>query len=81
MDDVNCDGGEASLENCAQYGWNRHNCRHYEDAGVRCGLSDETGMVISIYITTELHIYNNNISRIDRRMRQIRCKHRKFESS
>ena len=32
---VNCDGSETSLINCPAS--EIHNCRHYQDAGVRCG--------------------------------------------
>ena len=37
LDDVQCNGNEDSLEQCGNVGWNRHNCYHSEDAGVRCG--------------------------------------------
>ena len=36
MDDVQCTGYESSLSSCGHIGWGRHNCGHYEDAGVRC---------------------------------------------
>ncbi|XP_062586300.1 deleted in malignant brain tumors 1 protein-like, partial [Saccostrea cucullata] len=36
MDDVRCAGTETRIEYCNHYGWGRHNCRHYEDASVRC---------------------------------------------
>ena len=36
LDDVNCSGTENSLLNCAHGGIGKHNCAHYEDAGVKC---------------------------------------------
>ncbi|XP_051748214.1 deleted in malignant brain tumors 1 protein-like [Ctenopharyngodon idella] len=36
MDDVNCAGTESSIKNCRTPGWGRHDCEHYEDAGVIC---------------------------------------------
>ena len=36
MDDVDCSGDESSLFNCTYT--SDHNCQHYEDIGVICGM-------------------------------------------
>ena len=36
LDDMSCDGSEASLLECAHGGVGSHNCGHSEDAGVVC---------------------------------------------
>ena len=38
MDDVKCNGGEASLFKCTHLGWGLHNCNHGEDASVICNF-------------------------------------------
>ncbi|KAJ8307441.1 hypothetical protein KUTeg_015525 [Tegillarca granosa] len=38
MDDIGCTGSELSLWLCNFNGWGIHNCGHYEDIGVKCGM-------------------------------------------
>ena len=40
LDDLNCNGTELALGYCSHNGWGTHNCRHFEDAGVRCTSSN-----------------------------------------
>ncbi|XP_031574161.1 deleted in malignant brain tumors 1 protein-like [Actinia tenebrosa] len=47
MDDVHCSGRESSLFQCEHRGLGSHNCGHYNDAGVACGLPT----LISLNIT------------------------------
>ncbi|XP_015762004.1 PREDICTED: deleted in malignant brain tumors 1 protein-like [Acropora digitifera] len=39
LDDLSCQGGEASLFSCPHLGWGNHNCYHSEDASVMCATS------------------------------------------
>lgn len=36
LDNVKCNGDEVFLWRCNHSGWRKHNCDHYEDAGVVC---------------------------------------------
>ena len=44
MDNVNCDGDESSPQVCSRNEWGVHNCGHGEDAGVKCGQLDTSGI-------------------------------------
>ncbi|XP_071484837.1 scavenger receptor cysteine-rich domain-containing protein DMBT1-like [Diadema antillarum] len=39
LDDVTCTGTETSIFDCGNRGIGSHNCRHSEDAGVRCSIN------------------------------------------
>ena len=43
MDEVNCNGNETSILDCPYNGWGRHNCGHYQDAGVECSSDEDKG--------------------------------------
>ncbi|XP_042298624.1 scavenger receptor cysteine-rich domain-containing group B protein isoform X2 [Sceloporus undulatus] len=36
LDNVDCKGTEAALNECSSHGWGIHNCYHYEDVAVTC---------------------------------------------
>lgn len=36
LDDVHCLGHESDIEHCDHHGWGSNNCRHSEDAAVKC---------------------------------------------
>ena len=39
MDNVDCDGTEASLAECRHGMWGQTDCNHYEDVRIRCNKS------------------------------------------
>ena len=51
LDNVVCDGTEASLLDCRHNDIGEHNCVHSEDAGVRC----EGTIIISVHSCTSSH--------------------------
>ncbi|XP_064159280.1 scavenger receptor cysteine-rich domain-containing group B protein-like [Anguilla rostrata] len=36
LDNVDCKGGEPTLDQCGSLGWGVHNCYHHEDVGITC---------------------------------------------
>ena len=36
LDNLRCSGNQLNLRQCPRNNWGSHNCRHSEDAGVRC---------------------------------------------
>ena len=41
LDDVDCDGDEETIFECQHRGIGDNNCGHSEDAGVRCGKTND----------------------------------------
>lgn len=47
LDDVKCFGNESRLEQCRHRQWGKHDCGHFEDAGVRCSGPDSSRVCTS----------------------------------
>ena len=45
LDNLNCVGTESTIGNCLHRGWELRNCKHHEDAGVKCA----TGIIGNYY--------------------------------
>lgn len=63
LDDVDCVGTEARIQDCQHDTWGTHNCEHTEDASINClpsrgGISFHTFFSNSQYI---IMMYNNAI--------------------
>jgi hypothetical protein len=48
LDELGCSGTENTLMECARLPWAKHNCRHTEDAGVRCSHPTNNERVCSL---------------------------------
>ena len=42
LDNVDCTGDEASIDQCSHDGWGHHNCTEEHVIGVRCGVSEDS---------------------------------------
>ena len=68
LDGVTCASGQSNIFNCHHNGFENHDCRHREDAGVRC--SDSPGKCQwnnCIYCVNEMCIIHRKHSKTGRR--------------
>jgi len=52
MDNLDCEGTEISLSDCAHNGWADHNCDHAEDVSISC--ENATGKNAATAIATNI---------------------------
>lgn len=63
LDDVDCVGTEARIQDCQHATWGTHNCEHTEDASINC-LPSRGGISFHIFFSNSQYIimmYNNAI--------------------
>lgn len=61
MDEVGCSGSESRLVDCSYI--SNHNCRHSEDAGVRCRPCEFPAM-ISVYALLTYRVSSHRIEHL-----------------
>ena len=56
LDNIRCSGNEQNLSSCSHNGWGKHNCGHYDDAGVEC-LPNVKGNIINSFMHIIFFMY------------------------
>lgn len=57
LDDVECEGSEASLLECKHGVWGRHDCSHSEDVGIRCHRAENNEVPLAPETTGKLFLH------------------------
>lgn len=80
LDEVNCNGTETRLEQCAHNGYYNHDCRHSEDVSVLCSAGKGPfDFIFSIYI--EVCALAINVGHIRTDLNTNKAKDRKRRTS
>ncbi|CAH1780876.1 unnamed protein product [Owenia fusiformis] len=61
LDDMTCNGGEASLFECKHRGWGSHDCGHGEDVGITCVGLLSTASRNQVSTLKHVHLVNTTI--------------------
>jgi len=59
LDNVNCSGNEARIDQCPANAWRSHNCSHGEDVGCTCSGGTEGDVRFDANVANLVRVYHN----------------------